>query len=229
MGAKHILCYGDSNTWGYKPVAAVRYDENTRWPCRLQKALGEEYRVIEAGLSGRTTVFEDPFDEFRSGISGLGYALLEADPVDLVILSLGTNDLKFTTAAASARGIASLISRIREITTHIPSDRIISAAAETHTPKAPKILVISPILVHPDIERINSRTTFVGGHEKSLQFAAAFRQIAEASGAFFLDAAKVAFPSDADGVHMTEEGHAALAVAVSEAVQEIFGTCLSEL
>ena len=69
----------------------------------------------------------------------------------------------------------------------------------------------------------------MGGHEKSRLFAAVFRQIAEASGAFFLDAAKVAYPSDDDGVHMTEEGHAALAAAVSEAVQEIFGTCLSEL
>ena len=219
---KRILCYGDSNTWGYKPVAAIRYDENTRWPCRLQKALGEEYRVIEAGLSGRTTVFDDPFDEFRNGAASLGYALLEADPVDLVILSLGTNDLKFTTAAASARGIASLISRIREITTRIPSDRVISAAAEQYTPKAPKILVISPILIHSDIERINPRTTFAGGHEKSLQFAAAFRQIADASGAYFLDAAKVAYPSDADGVHMTAEGHAALSDAVAEAVREIF-------
>jgi len=117
---KRILCYGDSNTWGYKPVAAVRYDENTRWPSRLQKLLGEEFRVIEAGLSGRTTVFDDPFDDFRNGAASLGYALLEADPVDLVILSLGTNDLKFTTAAASARGIASLISRIREIRDAMP-------------------------------------------------------------------------------------------------------------
>ena len=221
---KRILCYGDSNTWGYKPVAAVRYDENTRWPCRLQKLLGEEeYRVVEAGLSGRTTVFDDPFDDFRNGAASLGYALLEADPVDLVILSLGTNDLKFTTAAASARGIASLISRIREITTRIPSDRVISAAVDQYTPKAPKILVISPILVHPDIQRINPRTTFAGGHEKSLQFAAAFRQISEASGAYFLDAAKVAYPSEADGIHMTEEGHIALAEAVAEAVREIFG------
>jgi len=219
---KRILCYGDSNTWGYKPVAAVRYDENTRWPSRLQKLLGEEFRVIEAGLSGRTTVFDDPFDDFRNGAASLGYALLEADPVDLVILSLGTNDLKFTTAAASARGIASLISRIREITTRIPSDRVISAAAEQYTPKAPKILVISPIHIHPEIERINPRTTFAGGHEKSLQFAAAFRQIAEASGAYFLDAAKVAYPSDDDGVHMTAEGHAALADAVAEVVREIF-------
>ena len=219
---KRILCYGDSNTWGYKPVAAVRYDENTRWPCRLQKTLGEEYRVVEAGLSGRTTVFEDPFDSFRNGAASLGYTLLEADPIDLVILSLGTNDLKFATAAASARGIASLISQIREITTRIPSDRVISAAVEKYTPKAPKILVVSPILVHPEIEHINPRTTFVGGHEKSLGFAPAFRQIAEASGAYFLDAAKVAAPSDADGVHMTEEGHAALAAAVAAAVREIF-------
>lgn len=224
MDAKRILCYGDSNTWGYKPAAAVRCDENTRWPCRLQKLLGEEFRVIESGLRGRTTVFDDPFDEFRNGAAGLGYALLEAAPVDLVILSLGTNDLKFTTAAASARGAASLISRIREITTRIPSDRVISAAAEMYTSEAPRLLIISPILIHPDIETINPRTTFVGGHEKSRLFAAAFRQIAEASGAYFLDAAKVASPSDTDGVHMAEEGHAALASTVAEAVLEIFHT-----
>lgn len=219
---KRILCYGDSNTWGYQPVTALRYDENTRWPCRLQKALGGEFRIIEAGLCGRTTVLDDPYDPFRNGLASLGYALLEAEPLDLVILSLGTNDLKFSSARAAARGISALISQIQAITTRVPSDWALSVVVENRRPKAPKILVISPILVHPDIETINPRTTFAGSHEKSLQFAADFRQIAENSGVYFLDAAQFASPSDADGIHMTAEGHAALADAVAEAVQNIF-------
>ena len=52
---RRILCFGDSNTWGYKPTGG-RYDEETRWPMRMQRLLGDGYIVIEEGLNGRTCV-----------------------------------------------------------------------------------------------------------------------------------------------------------------------------
>ena len=81
MNRKHIICFGDSNTHGYcgdaadfdgvpQPGGAMRFSEASRWPRLVQAALGEEYLIIEEGLNGRTTVFEDPF---RNGITGAGY------------------------------------------------------------------------------------------------------------------------------------------------------------
>lgn len=43
---KRIVCYGDSNTWGYIAGSGLRYDENIRWPARMRKALGEAYEVV---------------------------------------------------------------------------------------------------------------------------------------------------------------------------------------
>ena len=67
---KHIVCFGDSNTHGYCAMNDGRFDENERWTCFLQKNLGEDYLVLEEGLSGRTTCFNDPLFE---GLSGLDY------------------------------------------------------------------------------------------------------------------------------------------------------------
>ena len=62
MAKKRIICFGDSNTWGYNPVTGERFDENTRWPMRMQQILGDEYQVIEEGQNGRTISCEDPWE-----------------------------------------------------------------------------------------------------------------------------------------------------------------------
>ena len=97
---KHIVCIGDSNTHGYCADPAdcayggIRFNEEERWTCLLQKALGEEYLVTEEGLSGRTTVFPDPLHESMDAL-GVIYALLKShEVVDLLIIMLGTNDVK---------------------------------------------------------------------------------------------------------------------------------------
>ena len=97
---KHILCLGDSNTHGYCADPndcadhGIRFNEDERWTCRLQKALGEEYLVTEEGLSGRTTVFVDPLHESMDALS-VAYALLKShEVIDLLIIMLGTNDVK---------------------------------------------------------------------------------------------------------------------------------------
>ena len=91
---KRLLCYGDSNTWGYIPGSAGRYTFNQRWPGVLQNELVGRARVFEDGLSGRTTIYDDPFEKNLNGEKHLLAALKRCTPLDLVILMLGTNDLK---------------------------------------------------------------------------------------------------------------------------------------
>ncbi len=92
---KTILCYGDSNTWGYDPVSEDRYPLAQRWVSVLARELGPEYQVIAEGLNGRTTVWPDPVEgEYKSGKSYLLPCLESHHPIDLVVLMLGTNDLK---------------------------------------------------------------------------------------------------------------------------------------
>lgn len=91
---KRILCFGDSNTWGYM-VTGGRFDEDVRWPMRLQTLLGEDFRVIEEGFNGRTCVFDDPVEGgYKSGLDYLPACVMSHSPLDLVIIMLGTNDMK---------------------------------------------------------------------------------------------------------------------------------------
>mgnify|MGYP004512313645 CR=1 FL=1 len=97
---KHIVCFGDSNTHGYcaDPTDTVtggaRFDETERWTCLLQQKLGEEYLVLEEGLSGRTTVFPDALHESMDGLGVIYSTLMCHEPVDLLVIMLGTNDTK---------------------------------------------------------------------------------------------------------------------------------------
>ena len=114
---KQILCFGDSNTWGYDGESGERLPFKVRWTGRLQKAYeGKDVRIIEEGLCGRTTVFEDPFRQGRRGTALLPTLLETHHPVDLVVLMLGTNDCK-TIFGASAevigRGIQCLLDQIQ--------------------------------------------------------------------------------------------------------------------
>ena len=97
---KHIVCFGDSNTHGYcaDPADCAdggnRFNEDERWTCLLQKTLGDEYLVLEEGLSGRTTVFTDPLHESMAGVDVAYSTLMTHEPVDLLIIMLGTNYTK---------------------------------------------------------------------------------------------------------------------------------------
>ena len=91
---KRILCYGDSNTWGYDPATQERFDRATRWTGVLRTTLGDGYEILEEGLNGRTTVWDDPIEGYKNGHTYLVPCLETHRPVDLVVLMLGTNDLK---------------------------------------------------------------------------------------------------------------------------------------
>ena len=185
--AQEILCYGDSNTWGCIPVTDIdhvqRYDEHTRWGGVLRDTLGEGYRVMEEGLGGRTTVFEDPVRPNRNGYPYLMPCLESHQPLDLVMVMLGTNDLKHR-FGKSAYDIASGAAFLVET---------ILASATGRDKSAPQVLLICPpptAMLSPIFVDM-----FEGGYEKSRQLAPFYRDVAQDFGVHFLDAGEVISPA----------------------------------
>ncbi len=206
---KSILCFGDSNTWGYDPVTKNRYDRHTRWTGVLQALLGDTCYIIEEGLNGRTTVWQDPIEEGRCGKEYLMPCLLSHKPLDLVILMLGTNDLKkrFDVSADDiARANGLLI------------EKILSSGCGRNG-EAPEILLLSPAVIQ---ETGELSEMFSGGKEKSRQFAVKYRAVAELYSCQFLDTAPLMTVSELDGIHYPPEAHRALAETLSVKIQEMF-------
>ena len=199
---KHILCLGDSNTHGYCADPAdcadhgIRFNEDERWACRLQTALGSEYLVTEEGLSGRTTVFVDPIHESMDALS-VAYALLKShEVIDLLIIMLGTNDVKErfnANAACIGAGMERLILKAKSV--------------DCWGTKAPNILVVAPPRIG---DGFHDAVMGEGCVEKSKGVAEQFRIVAERQGVHFLDAADCAF-NQVDFMHLTRHGHAQLA------------------
>lgn len=207
---KTILCYGDSNTWGSNPEDGSRFDEHTRWPGVMRDYLGEEYFVIEEGLCGRTTVWDDPLDDGRNGRTYLFPCLETHKPLDLVILMLGTNDLKVhinATPGDIASGVEILVN-------------IIQASQCGNRGMAPRIVLVAP----PRTGKLNEfALSFAGARKKSKHFAAFYKQVAEAHGCDFLDANAIISSSPIDGIHLDEDSHQALGRAIAECVLKIMG------
>ena len=205
----NILCFGDSNTFGSNP-AGGRHPRDVRWPGRLQELLGPDYYVIEEGMGGRTTVHDDPFEPDRCGRTYLPVALRSHAPLDLVILSLGTNDCKshfHLNPALVARGADILCEMIETYPYHCGG--------------TPKILLVSPIEMGDDL----SRCPFESFDQESVACTKAlapyFERAARRHGCLFLDASKVA-KAGRDQLHMEAEGHAALAEALCGMIQKEF-------
>jgi len=206
-----ILCYGDSITWGYVPCSGERYPRHVRWPGRLAVRLGGNFEVIEEGLPGRYTVWDEPFRPGRNGAELLEPILESHAPVDLLILMLGSNDiLHFPdhTAYDAARGIEVLVKQA-----------LASECGPSSGP--PGILVVSP----PLIGRLSDELRVIcHGNEAQLRdFARYYREVCERLGAGFFDAARVCEPGS-DGVHPDERGHATLATALGDELDLLFAT-----
>lgn len=201
---KNILCFGDSNTWGFDPSTGGRYPREVRWTGRLQAAL-PDCRILEEGLNGRTTVFEDDLRPGRRGLTYLPIALKTHDPLDLVIFMLGSNDCKNRlrlSAAEIAEGVQLLIEQTRNPSLHLRQQ--------------PAILVVAPPPFEPGaLARGGMRFTFgAESVETSRLLARFFRAAANQMGAHFFDAGQVTL-AEADGVHLSAAGHAALADALT--------------
>ena len=205
---KIILCYGDSNTWGYNPATQDRYARGERWTGVLQQALGEGYVVIEEGLNGRTTVWDDPIEDYRNGKEYLIPCLGSHKPIDLVIIMLGTNDLKarFPIPACDiAAGAGVLVDIVAKSETG-PSNG------------APLVLLIAP---PPIIELNGVAERFAGGSVKSTMLSRHFRLVAEERGCALLDAAEVITSSDVDGIHLDLAEHRKLGFAIAARVKQM--------
>ena len=214
---RRILCYGDSNTWGYTAGTGERYDTNTRWTAVAQKELGENYTVIEEGLNARTTVYPHPRSIGRNGRDFLVPCLISQKPLDLVVLMLGTNDLQWTNVYGAAAGARVLIQDIK-LYSHLPESSWIFAEGEGKA----NILLIAPPKV--DAEGAAQDPMKVRCHyaEEAELFSETYEQVAKETGVYFLDSAKYTQPSPVDGLHLTAESHIALGKAVAEKIKEIF-------
>lgn len=207
-----VVCFGDSNTFGQIPGVAqmVRYGHGERWPGVMRQALGSDWYVVEEGLCGRTTVSDDPIEgDYKNGRRYLRPCLLSHLPVDLLIIMLGTNDLKVRfhkPASEIAMGVACLV--------HDTLDMHCGPGGAT-----PEILVVAPPPLLEDLH--DWQPVFAGGFEKSRELALEFEYVADTLGVHFFDAGKVAASSSADGFHLDAEGHRSLGAALAAEVQAI--------
>lgn len=206
---KHIVCLGDSNTHGYcaDPMdcanGGTRFNEDERWTCRLQKALGPDYLILEEGLSGRTTVFQDPLHETMDALTVLYSILMSHEPVDLLIIMLGTNDTKErlgANAACIGIGMQRLVKKAQSV--------------ECWGQKGPNILIVCPPPIHPEMSDLAMGR---GCDEKSRELPPQLKAAAELTGAHFYDAAACEFNS-LDHMHLTRKGHAQLAEQLAQLV-----------
>ena len=211
---RHIVCFGDSNTHGYcaDPNDCAdrgdRFNEDERWTCLLQKALGEDYLVIEEGLSGRTTVFSDPLFESMSGLDSIYSVLMSHEPVDLLIIMLGTNDTKDrlgVNAACIAIGLDRLI---------LKAESVLAWRGNR-----PNILIICPphigegLYLRPEGESMGP-----GCPQKSRELAHYFSAVAKTRHCAFQDAEGVAEFNRVDCMHLSRKGHRQLAEKLAELV-----------
>ena len=209
---KHIVCFGDSNTHGYcaDPSDCAdggnRFNEDERWTRLLQKALGDEYLVIEEGLGGRTTVFPDPLHESMDAV-GVAYPILMShEPVDLLIVMLGTNDTKerfAANAAAIAVGMERLILKCK--------------STDCWGGKTPNILIVCP---PPLGAGFHDEVMGKGCVEKSVALPRYLQPVAERNGCAFFDA-KECEMNPVDFTHLTKKGHAQLAERLAKLVPDL--------
>lgn len=194
---KKVLCFGDSNTYGFIPQSGLRYDKNTRWTGILQSLCRNELEVIEAGCNNRTAFIDNP-----AGIEQTGYKILpkylKAEYFDIIILAIGVNDLQLffrPTLEEFEQGIEKLIKITKDL-----------------SPNAKIILVCPPKL---DLAGIKSGVfSFQFDEisvEKSFKLPQIYKSLADKHNCGFVDLNKVTEVSPLDGLHFSPESHKKIA------------------
>ena len=208
-----IVCFGDSNTYGFDVATLGRFPREVRWPGVLAAELGGIAEVIEEGLNGRTTIWDDPYEPGRNGRTYLLPCLRSHAPIDVLVLMLGTNDTKTIfgrSAAEIAAGAGALVD-------------VMLTSGTGPDGGAPRVLLIAP----PCPGEVTERSEVWGFGEaraKGERMPGLYRTIAGMAGVAFLDASVLVGVDPADGVHLTPEGHGVLGRAVAAAVREILGS-----
>lgn len=203
---KTILCYGDSNTWGYDAERIARFDYSIRWPTRLGMLLGTDFRVIDEGLCGRTTVFDDPLTYGLNGLSTLQPIIKSHIPIDLTVIMLGTNDCKGY-YGATARNIGEGMRRL------VTQARFLDAG---------KILIVTPINIDPRI--YETETVDIMGQgcsQKSIRLNEYYKKIAADLNVYHMDSNESVTPNQADFMHFDEKSQETFALALAEKIKTI--------
>lgn len=204
---ENILCFGDSNTWGYNPNTKERYPWGIRWTSKLQEKFSrDDVHIIEQGLCGRTTVFEDISRPARKGVNTLKEIFSKTNIIDSVILMLGTNDCKTyygNTEQDIAEGVEQCL------------DLVLKYIAPE------KVLLISPIQLGENVWKDEFDPEFNRNSvQVSKKLKDAYEKAAKKKNVHFLAASEYASPSDADQEHMDERGHSDLAEAIFNSVKK---------
>ena len=205
---KRIVCFGDSNTWGYDALTDGRFPDDVRWTGRLRELLGNGYTVIEEGLCGRTSVFEDPLNEGMNGLTYLNPCLMSHSPIDYLIIMLGTNDCK-ERFAATPKNIADGMKRL-----------VLKAKQTEAWRECPGILLVSPGPIEKACETSPVAGEMGISSEKSTKLAAEYRICAEQYGCDFLDAADFVTMNQIDYMQLDAESHNRLAEKLAEIIRE---------
>jgi lysophospholipase L1-like esterase len=198
-----VVCFGDSNTWGYAASSDVRLGRWERWPGVLQRALGDDWHVHEEGLNGRTTVYERDDEPNRNGLDWLPVALETHHPVDWLVISLGTNDL-FAPGAPTADDAAEGAGRLVDLAR--------SSGFGPHD-GPPRVLVLAPpayATLPPE-----DAAQAPGGERESQRFGSSFRAMAQARSVTLLDLGDLIASSPLDGIHFEAADHAVIGTAVA--------------
>jgi len=208
-----VLCYGDSNTWGYEASTTERLGRWDRWPGVVQRALGDEIHVIEEGQNGRTTVFDVPFTADRNGRTHLPVSLQTHHPLDLVVIDLGTNDLFLPglTAYHVARGAMTLA-------------EIVLSSDAGPAGGSPLVLVVVPPPFAPLGQWDQAASPSAEGESQRLSQAfvdAAAAVQEEGITVPLLDLRDHVASSPIDGIHFEADGHRAIGSAVAARLREM--------
>ncbi len=208
-----ILCFGDSNTYGAVPTltrgGGHRFAPDRRWPGVMRRQLGSGWEVIEEGHPSRTTVRDDPIEgSHKNGLKALPILLESHMPIDLVILMLGTNDLKHRFASTAS----DIADSIEILVRTIQRSEAGPAGAE------PALIVVAPAPMQ-EVDRFADM--FLGGAQKSLQLAGFIRDVAKRTGASFVDAGTLVESSSVDGIHLDSDAHRILGLELARVVHSL--------
>lgn len=200
----NILCFGDSNTYGYKPGGAGRFNEQERYPTILSSYLGDNYKIYENGLVGRATIFDDDARPERLGLNDIGKAVATSR-ADILIIALGTNDVKKmfdATGEDIASGVETLINVAKTINAKI------------------RTIIVTPAPISSDAlmlsDDYNDKSLNV-----SLNLCDNYRNLADKLGAGFIDIGEFATVSPVDGEHITAQDHAVLAKRLANLIKSM--------
>ncbi len=212
---KRIVCFGDSNTWGYNAVDGSRFPEDVRWTGLLQTKLGDGYKVIEEGQNGRSIVNVDPWEwGTKAGIDYVIPMIESHLPFDLLIIMLGSNDLKAKFGLPAGEIAGSLQNMLMKIKGHLMYN--------LHCPEL-KILIVAPPLLGEDVANgeFGPFVRLPEALQVSRELATWYKPVADQFGCAFLDASAIVSGCDVDSLHLDPEGHRILADAMYEKVKEI--------